>query len=76
MSCTDEDLYGDRMENKTIKEWGIKQIGNNLYIKQVNVGWGDRLYFLVDSTNKLVGNCSNAVITHGKTHITETIISQ
>ena len=76
MTCTDDVLMGDKMENRSVKEWGTKQIGNNLYLKLIYVNESDKLYFLVDSTNKLVCDCSNTTIQMGKSRVTETISSQ
>lgn len=50
------------IENASIKDCGIKQIGENLYLKKVVIG-NDRIYLLVDRDGKLVSNTTSTNFT-------------
>jgi mRNA-degrading endonuclease RelE of RelBE toxin-antitoxin system len=60
MSCQ------QRIENQSIKDYGKKQIGENLYIKKVLVG-EDRVYFLVNEKDEVVtGTSTSYTVSNGK----------
>jgi hypothetical protein len=50
------------IENASIKDCGIKQIGENLYLQKVVIG-SDRIYLLVDRDGKLVSNITSTNFT-------------
>ena len=62
-----------RMENTKIEDYGVQQIGENLYLKKLVMN-RDRVYLLVDSTGALVSRISNVDVTvsSGKTSHVET----
>ena len=60
-SCID--YPEENMINNNISDKGSQKIGNNIYLKQVNInrnGRGtDRVYLLTDSTNHLISNLTS-----------------
>lgn len=55
-----------RIENQDIEDYGVKQVGENLYLKKVLVG-RDRVYFLVDKDGNVVsGTSSNWKVSSNK----------
>lgn len=46
----------NRIDNLEIEDCGIKQVGENTYIKKLRLSDGDRIYFIVDREGKLISN--------------------
>ena len=68
-----------RMEECGVKDCGRTQIGDNIYLKKLYIDRGtlynrDRIYLLVDSTDKLISNTSKIDIQDGKVQSTKTFI--
>lgn len=77
LSCTIE----KKMEDCTIQDLGKIQIGDDVYLKKLQIGrgWGDtpdRVYILVDSNDKLVSSNTTVNSQDGKVKISKTIISK
>jgi hypothetical protein len=56
------------ISNSDIAYCGKKQIADNVYIKKIKID-GDRIYFLVDKDDKLIGSSVSTSydVHHGKT---------
>ena len=68
-------LCTPRIENQSIEDYGIKQVGENLYLKKVLVGQ-DRVYFLVDSEGRVIsGTSTNWTVSKGKSSYVESTTS-
>lgn len=75
ISCAQEPI----MEDCDIRDCGKTQIGNNIYLKKLNINRGrqlndDRVYLLVDSTDKLISDITNVSSLDGKVQSTKTFI--
>jgi len=75
ISCAQE----PRMEDCDIRDCGKTQIGDNIYLKKLNIDRGtqlydDRVYLLVDSTDKLISDITNVSSLDGKVQSTKTFI--
>jgi hypothetical protein len=57
-----------RIENQNIENFGKKKISEGIYLKKLLVGGVDRVYFVVDENDKLIGSCSttNFTVSTGK----------
>lgn len=77
LSCTIE----KKMEDCTIQDMGKIQIGDDVYLKKLQIGRGwentpDRVYFLVDGNDKLIYSNTTVNSQDGKVKISKTIISK
>ena len=60
-----------RMEDQDVKDYGMKQVGDNIYIKKLMVG-NDRIYFLVDRDGKLISTNTSTTYTTNTGKVTTT----
>lgn len=65
----------EKMEDINVTDMGTKQIGENLFLKKINLSNGDRIYLIIDKDGNLAGKGVSVSHTYtrqnGKSIITE-----
>ena len=59
------------LDKSKLSDGGLQSIGNGLYLKRIDVSYGDRVYIVVDESGKVVsGTSASHTVSRGKsTHI-------
>lgn len=56
------------LDKSKLSDGGLQAIGNGLYLKRIDVSYGDRVYIVVDESGKIVsGTSASHTVSNGKT---------